>query len=216
MEILSHRGLWKSFQEKNTRTAFERSFRRGFGTETDVRDHNGRIVISHDMPSGNELSLLQLLDIASEFSSVEKRLTLALNVKADGLQEEIASIMNQFTNINYFVFDMSIPDMRGYIRSHLPIFTRYSEVETVPIYLEEVEGVWLDNFSKKVWYDEEVLIKLLMKKKVCVVSPDLHNNNPEEVWGLLLPFQTSQNLILCTDKPEEALKFFVENKHEKV
>ena len=51
MEILSHRGYWKTVTEKNTIIAFKRSFNLGFGTETDIRDLNGNLVISHDMPS---------------------------------------------------------------------------------------------------------------------------------------------------------------------
>ena len=46
MIILSHRGFWKTKDEKNTITSFKRSFDCGFGTETDLRDHDGEIVIS--------------------------------------------------------------------------------------------------------------------------------------------------------------------------
>ncbi len=51
MQVISHRGYWKSAAEKNTTTAFARSFALGYGTETDVRDLNGELVISHDMPT---------------------------------------------------------------------------------------------------------------------------------------------------------------------
>ena len=57
MIVLSHRGYWKTAVEKNTPTAFKRSFELGFGTETDVRDRNGELVISHDMPNGSEITL---------------------------------------------------------------------------------------------------------------------------------------------------------------
>ena len=50
MIIISHRGYWIQPAEKNTEEAFSRSFERGMGTETDVRDHRGELVISHDMP----------------------------------------------------------------------------------------------------------------------------------------------------------------------
>ena len=48
MIILSHRGWWKTRAERNMRDAFVRSFDAGFGTETDLRDICGKIVISHD------------------------------------------------------------------------------------------------------------------------------------------------------------------------
>lgn len=56
MKILSHRGYWKNSDEKNKENAFRRSFSLGYGTETDVRDCRGDLVISHDMPIGNEIS----------------------------------------------------------------------------------------------------------------------------------------------------------------
>jgi nucleoside-diphosphate-sugar epimerase len=49
MNIISHRGFWLKDEEKNTIQAFERSFEFGFGTETDIRDYKGELVISYDM-----------------------------------------------------------------------------------------------------------------------------------------------------------------------
>ena len=55
MIILSHRGYWKSEEERNQEVAFHHSFDLGYGTETDIRDIQGKLVISHDMPQGNEI-----------------------------------------------------------------------------------------------------------------------------------------------------------------
>ena len=82
MKILSHRGYWQKPEEKNKAIAFERSFTLGYGTETDIRDCRGELVISHDMPNGNEITLDAMLSLAAKES---KQLTLALNIKADGL-----------------------------------------------------------------------------------------------------------------------------------
>lgn len=43
MQVLSHRGYWKHPNEKNLPIAFKRSFERGFGTETDLRDLQGSL-----------------------------------------------------------------------------------------------------------------------------------------------------------------------------
>ena len=53
IQIISHRGFWKNDEEKNTLEAFQKSFSNGFGIETDIRDLDGRIVISHDVPHSN-------------------------------------------------------------------------------------------------------------------------------------------------------------------
>ena len=63
MIIISHRGYWKEPAEKNQPVAFHRSFDLGFGTETDLRDNTGQLVIAHDMPRGDEPTLDQMLDI---------------------------------------------------------------------------------------------------------------------------------------------------------
>tara|TARA_B100000886_G_C20155158_1_gene379734 strand:- start:159 stop:404 length:246 start_codon:yes stop_codon:yes gene_type:complete len=65
MQIISHRGLWKSLHERNTAVAFERSFAKGFGLETDLRDFNGDIYISHDVPI-NKKSIMRF----SEFLDI--------------------------------------------------------------------------------------------------------------------------------------------------
>jgi glycerophosphoryl diester phosphodiesterase len=83
MKILSHRGYWKEVAEKNTIEAMRRSFSLGFGTETDVRDYNGDLVISHDIADENAISFQKFLEIYGEYS---KDLPLALNIKSDSLQ----------------------------------------------------------------------------------------------------------------------------------
>ena len=217
MKILSHRGYWKSEKEKNNRAAFERSFDMGFGIETDLRDHSGTIVISHDMPVGNEIKFQELLDLASEFNCQRKSLTLALNIKADGLQRKIACMMAQHKTIEYFVFDMSIPDMRLYVENGLPTYTRISDIEKHPALFDESKGIWLDNFSKETWFSEGDIAGLLSKKKVCIVSSELHNNDPMALWEMLVPICCDDNLSLCTDNPEQAFEFFrvSHEKHKK-
>jgi hypothetical protein len=82
MHIISHRGYWINKIEKNTNVSFERSFRLGFGTETDIRDYNGNLVISHDIPTGSSISIDEFFNIYNRQSNS----ILALNIKSDGLQ----------------------------------------------------------------------------------------------------------------------------------
>ncbi|MEL6681407.1 MAG: hypothetical protein AAFQ09_02035, partial [Pseudomonadota bacterium] len=55
MIVISHRGYWKTAEEKNTKTAFERSFSLGYGTETDFRDLDRQLVIAHDPPQAGAM-----------------------------------------------------------------------------------------------------------------------------------------------------------------
>lgn len=203
MKILSHRGYWKDKKEKNQEIAFKRSFELQFGTETDVRDLNGKLVISHDIPTGNEMLFTDFLALLQN-----KDLPIALNIKSDGLAKYVIDAVRQFELTNAFVFDMSIPDMRSYLNSEIDVFTRISEVEIMPAFLEQSFGIWLDSFSDT-WYGKEQLDSLFkLDKQICVVSSELHGRDPKSQWDVLLPYAGYAGLMLCTDIPEVAAEFF--------
>lgn len=205
MKILSHRGYWKTAEEKNTATAMHRSFSLGFGTETDVRDYNGKLVISHDIPDSSAISFEEFLEI---YCSYDKNLFLALNIKSDGLQNKLQEILAKFQVNNYFVFDMSVPDGLKYLQQKIHSFTRQSEYEKEPSFYEDADGVWLDSF-KSDWIENDLILEHLRKgKKVCLVSPDLHKRNHLEIWQRYQTLRSENNLFLCTDFPEEAQNFF--------
>ena len=206
MKILSHRGYWKEVAEKNTIEAMRRSFSLGFGTETDVRDYNGDLVISHDIADENAISFQKFLEIYGEYN---KDLPLALNIKSDGLQLKLKEALARNKIENYFLFDMSIPDALGYLRNEVKnVFTRQSEYEKDPSFYEKANGVWLDSFEGD-WFDNNLISAHLAKgKMVCIVSPELHKRSHLESWKKYKFLSTEKNLFLCTDFPEEAHEFF--------
>jgi hypothetical protein len=205
MLILSHRGYWKSPEEKNLRVAFERSFDLGFGTETDLRDAGGRIVISHDIPNGGEISFEEVLQIMSG-----RNLPLALNIKADGLVDIILETLAKYNHTNYFNFDMSIPDMVFQMKKNAVVFTGLSDILPTPVLLDKAAGVWLDCFNSD-WYDANTVDDLIAAgKSVCIVSADLHKRNTDAQWEIIKNCKNlnSQNLMICTDYPEKAKEYF--------
>jgi glycerophosphoryl diester phosphodiesterase len=209
MIILSHRGYWQGVQEKNVLSAFNRSFSLAFGTETDLRDRNGELVISHD--PAREDALPAELFFAS-YAQHAQNLTLALNIKADGLQKLLSEALSLHQIQNYFVFDMSVPDMISYINSGIRVFTRQSEYEPNPALYEQAHGVWIDCFNED-WVDEHTIETHINNgKQVCLVSPDLHKRTFETFWTRLkkMPISKSFDLMLCTDYPEEARNYFHE------
>lgn len=211
MEIISHRGYWKSNVEKNTITAFERSFSLGFGTETDIRDFDGELVISHDIANQNCISFKDFISLYKE--SINGPGTLALNVKADGLQAKAKSILDSAGISSYFFFDMSIPDMLGYLDNNLHTFARYSEYEGFNSLIHRVNGVWLDGFSYDLVDENLINFILSLNKMVCIVSPELHKREHKTMWAKLKSYgvtKTTENIILCTDLPEEAKEYFYE------
>lgn len=206
MKILSHRGYWHAAEEKNAKIAFERSFKLGFGTETDVRDLAGTLVISHDPPSGlDSLSLEKFLSWHSQYQS---DLPLALNIKADGLAAPLNSLMKNRGPLDWFVFDMSIPDMRHHLAVGNPVFVRMSEYEQSPPWIDRAQGVWLDAFDRD-WYTTKDIERILETGlRVCIVSPELHKRPHLDLWAQIKPLRNQDRLLLCTDVPEAARDFF--------
>lgn len=207
MEIISHRGYWNNIGEKNLLTAFTRSFNLNFGTETDLRDLNGEIVISHDIPNNNAIKLSTFFDIYKKFGNSK---TLALNIKSDGLQKILKLALDHFKITNYFVFDMSIPDTIGYQNENLNFFSRQSEYEPNPVFYDKCNGIWLDAFGH-IWYKNELILEHLKnKKRVAIVSPELHKREYFEFWGKLKydNIHLMKGVILCTDFPETAKEYF--------
>ena len=208
MNILSHRGYWKLPEEKNTEIAFQRSFALGFGTETDFRDLNGQLVISHDVATEGAMTVSQFFEI---YKQCESNLPLAINIKSDGLQGLLRVALGKYNITNYFLFDMSVPDGLVYVRQgEFQVFTRQSEYEKMPSFYEEAQGVWMDMFLGD-WIEERDIAQHLEKgKKVCIVSPDLHKRAHLPFWERLrrMSIIQSDNLMLCTDFPEACKAFF--------
>ena len=126
-EILSHRGYWKKANEKNLPIAFEQSFSLGFGTETDIRDYKGQLVISHDIADEKCISVKEMFNIYTKHDST---LPLALNIKADGLQIKLKELLQEYKII------LSVPDGLQYLRHNIKSFTR----ETIPSFYDEACG----------------------------------------------------------------------------
>lgn len=209
MIILSHRGWWKTPVEKNTREAFRRSFERGWGAELDVRDFQGQLVVSHDPPRDNSFPFDDLLAIYTETAC---KGMLAINIKADGLQTLVAEALARHGIESYFVFDMSIPDALGYLKAGLIAFTRQSEYEPQPAFLEQAGGVWLDAFHGA-WADDAVIERhLAVGRPVALVSPELHKRPHLDDWAAWRDLASRADggdlLMLCTDFPDEAERFF--------
>jgi hypothetical protein len=207
MEIISHRGYWFKSSEKNSDFAFRRSFSLNFGTETDIRDFDGELVISHDVANKDCITIKKLFEI---YKSIDTKSSLALNIKSDGLQNLLKKSLKQNNINNYFVFDMSIPDTIMYLKEGMNVFIRQSEYELGTPFYDSASGIWLDSFDG-VWYSEELVKKHLNNgKRVAVVSSELHSREYLEQWTFLKSWSiiTNDNLILCTDLPEKALNFF--------
>lgn len=204
MIILSHRGFWLDPAEKNSWTAFTRTVASGFGTETDVRDLLGRLVVAHDPAESTALPWSELVDLFSA-----RGLPLAVNVKADGLAQLVGEAFSG-REIDWFAFDMSGPETVRYAKAGLPFFTRHSDLEPTPILYDAAQGVWLDAFGDHSWITPHIISEHLENgKRICLVSPELHGRDPFEFWATLKTLGSLlDNVMLCTDIPTHARDHF--------
>lgn len=208
MRIISHRGYWKDPAEKNTAVAFERSFRLGFGTETDFRDCGGRLVIAHDPPLADAMPAEAML---AQLARIDPKLPIAINVKADGLQQLLRTAIEAAGVTNFFLFDMSVPDTIQSIRAGLPVYVRQSDVEPEPVLYAQARGVWMDAFHDDAWLTPARISEHVGRgKEVCLVSPELHKRVHGAFWERLKNggILAHDRVTLCTDLPEEAREFF--------
>ena len=210
MVILSHRGYWGNDIEKNSRASFERSFELGLGIETDIRDYNGELVISHDIANKDCMLVQDLFEIYVKY---DNSFPLALNIKSDGLQVKLKRLILKYGIKNYFVFDSSIPDGLGYLKHNFNYFTRQSEYEPFPACYGVSTGVWIDEFKGHWVTVNDVSQHVNNGKTVCIVSPELHKRKYKKEWQHYQEIEKKlgiNNLMICTDHPKKAKEFFNE------
>ena len=216
MQILAHRGLWKRNIDKNSMNSFILSFKENIGIETDLRDFNGDIVISHD-PVDDNKDIILFEDLLKFYKKYKSEEMLALNIKSDGIILKAENLLNKFEIKNYFFFDMSIPELVSAHRHNIKkIFCRNSEYESSEKVLNLTTGVWIDSFDGIHRNLINSLLYYLNKnKKIAIVSPELHRKDHKlmyDCWEGIkfsdIPKNSKEFIMLCTDNPLLAREFF--------
>jgi glycerophosphoryl diester phosphodiesterase len=208
MQYYAHRGFWRTPDERNSAGAFRRAFDHGFGVETDVRDFNGRMVISHDPPTADAMDLGDFLDLYRAHGAPGK---LALNVKADGLSHAVRHALDDAGVTGYVMFDMSVPDLLSYRRDAMPFYVRRSEFESASPLDAHAAGAWLDAFERP--FADEAAIReaaTAVSGDIALVSPELHRRPHEGAWALWRRIEPeyADRMWLCTDFPDRAQAYF--------
>ena len=168
----------------------------------------GELVISHNMAVEAAPAAEELFAYYREAKCAGR---LALNVKADGIQELLVPLVEKYEISDYFLFDMSVPEAVVNRDLSLNYYTRQSDVEHECILYDKADGVWMDSFYDGIWLTSEEIEKHLMNgKKVCLVSPELHGKDEKAFWAWLKNSALHQNaqIALCTDKPVGARGYF--------
>lgn len=210
MKIIAHRGYWNNKLEQNSPFALKSALTKGYGIESDARDYRGHMVISHNIA---DETCEDAEEVFQWLSAYGDQYCFAINIKADGLKDFLKAYLEKYCIRNYFLFDMSVPQMVEFAEMGLRFFTRQSEYEAYPVLYEQAAGVWIDGFNRIDWITQELLTEhLSCGKEVCFVSPDLHGKADYKLfWNRLRDWDIDfSKVLLCTDHPDEAREFFKE------
>ncbi len=138
-----------------------------YGTEIDIRSQGSDLILNHEpFLRGDKLS-----DYLDEYNHG----TLILNVKEQGIENEVLRLVNERSKIkSYFLLDAEFPFIFKSSRDgEKNIAIRFSEdesIETVKEYINRVNWVWIDTITKLPVNSENKVVLNNFKK--CLVCPE--------------------------------------------
>ena len=178
-----------------------------YGVEIDIRSDKEKLIIHHDpFVSGQ---------VFEDWLEFYQHGTLILNVKEEGLEQRLVTMMLSKGISDYFFLDQSFPFLMklsnaGERRCAVRV-SEYESLETALALSGKVDWVWVDCFSK--FPLSECDSKLLKNAgfKICLVSPELQGRDPKTEIPLLNSLLKKRNIqpdAVCTKYPDiwEALE----------
>jgi len=153
------------------------------GCEIDIRSDIEGLYLMHDPPyySDNSFNRVSLEEWLGKFND---RGLLILNVKEEGLHQEIKRLIKKYRVSEYFILDESFPYIyKNYSKYGLEYAIRVSEFESVNTvikfnsYLQEHSKIscwcWIDTFTLEPLPVREYKRLTDLGIKICIVSPEL-------------------------------------------
>ena len=173
-----------------------------YGVEVDIRSYGERLIIHHDPFTEGE----DFLDWITAYNHE----ALILNVKEEGLEERLISILREKKIENYFFLDQSFPFLMKTINSgESRVAIRVSEFESIETAMNlkgKVDWLWIDCFTK--FPIKKVESDVLRNKggfKLCFVSPELQgrvNKNGIITFRKEIESEGIYGDAVCTKYPE--------------
>lgn len=167
------------------------------GVELDLRYHNSDIILNHDPFAKGE----KFEDFLKEF----KLNFIILNIKSEGIEEEVLRLVEKYEVPDYFFLDTSIPFMIKYInRGWNKFAVRFSEYEPLELSLkfkDKVEWVWVDCFNF-LPMDNITYLELKKHFKICIVSPELQGHELSMIEKFKRQLSSFEIDAVCTKRPD--------------
>ena len=172
-----------------------------YGVEVDIRSQGDALVIHHDPFAVGE-------PFEPWFEAYEHG-TLILNVKEEGLEAKLISLMQKRKFTDYFFLDQSFPFLIKWSKlGEHRCAVRVSEYESVTSALAlkgRVEWVWVDCFSQFPLSTVDAHALCDAGFKLCLVSPELQGRDAEceipSLQALLFERRITAHAV-CTKRPD--------------
>lgn len=172
-----------------------------YGVEIDLRSHDGRLVLAHDPFARGE-------DFETWLTSFRHR-TLVLNVKEEGLESRLLSLMNERCIEDFFFLDQSFPFLvktacAGERRCAVRV-SEYESVETALAVAPLIDWAWVDCFRHLPLSAEDAARLKAAGLKLCLVSPELQGRTDPGEIDALRGVLAEKGILLdavCTKRPE--------------
>ncbi len=148
-----------------------------FGVELDIRSYGNKLVVHHD-PFIDKVSLESwLLNYNHKF--------LILNIKEEGIEENVLNLMFRHQINDFFLLDQSFPSLiktsrSGESRSAVRV-SEYESIETALSLAGLVKWIWVDIFSCFPLDSYDYLRLKDAGFKLCLVSPELQGHPPSHL-----------------------------------
>lgn len=172
-----------------------------YGVEVDIRSYGEKLVIHHDPFIEGESF--------DAWISAYQHDTLILNVKEEGLESRLISLMKKYEIDDYFFLDQSFPFLVKWAKAgEHRCAVRVSEFESIDTALSLagiVDWIWVDCFTRFPLSHEDGQRLKKAGFKLCLVSPELQGRDAEaEIPQLirLLGDLGIQADAVCTKRPD--------------
>ena len=137
-----------------------------FGVEIDLRAYQSKIILNHEpFKSGDTLD---------NFLQYYNHGTLILNIKEDGIEDEVIKKVNKAEIKSFFLLDVEFPYIFKSLKNNQKnIAIRFSEKEPIDIsklFEKNFKWLWIDTVSKLPLNKKN--LKVIKKFKSCLVCPE--------------------------------------------
>tara|TARA_Y100000590_G_scaffold419457_1_gene521210 strand:- start:669 stop:1253 length:585 start_codon:yes stop_codon:yes gene_type:complete len=171
-----------------------------YGIEIDIRSKNKKLILHHDpFKKGPNLDV---------FLKYYRHKFLVANIKEEGLEYKVIESLKKKKIKNYFLLDVTVPQLIKIIKKEKKIAFRISKYENIRGALKFrkiLKWVWVDTFKGQLPISTKEILKLKKNNyKICLVSPELPTNKFVYLKKMKKKIKNYKKLFnaICTKKPK--------------